>query len=109
MTYREYAEKNLEAMLKKAPSAQDMRDVALLSLWLNNQCDVKEMSALSDEGKEEAVLFPSLDLYKADRSNMSLAKLCNEIADFCKKVYASTANDEQRDIFGKMAEKISKY
>jgi hypothetical protein len=37
-----------------------------------------------------------------------LQKLCVEIADFCRAVYASTRNEQERKIYFDMLEKLNK-
>ena len=53
-------------------------------------------------------IFPALQKYKADHTKTNLQKLCVEIAEFCKSVYASTQNQEERNIYYSMLDKLSK-
>ena len=42
--------------------------------------------------------FPALQKYKSEHSTENLQKLCAEIKAFCKAVYASTGNEEERNV-----------
>jgi hypothetical protein len=53
-------------------------------------------------------LFPALHKYKVDHSIDNLQKLCVEVVDFCKAIYASTQNQEERDIYQKIFSRILK-
>lgn len=52
-------------------------------------------------------IFPALHKYKISHSTENLQKLCVEIAEFCRAVYASTRNDEERRIYKDMLEKLN--
>ena len=43
-------------------------------------------------------LFPALQKYKSEHNTANLQKLCAEIKAFCKAVYASTENEEERNV-----------
>lgn len=53
-------------------------------------------------------LFPALHKYKVDHNIDNLQKLCVEVVDFCKVIYASTQNQEERDIYQKIFSRIVK-
>ncbi len=53
---------------------------------------------LTEEYKEVVGIIPSLHKYKADHNIINLQKLCVEIADFCRAVYSSTQNEQERKI-----------
>lgn len=53
-------------------------------------------------------IFPALQKYKEEHSKANLQKLCVEIAEFCRSVYASTQNEEERKIYRSMIEKLNK-
>jgi hypothetical protein len=57
---------------------------------------------------ELADLFPALEKYKTEHNTVNLQKLCVEIAEFCKSVYASTENQEERKVFFAMLDKLRK-
>ena len=52
-------------------------------------------------------IFPALHKYKIEHSTDNLQKLCVEIADFCRAVYASTSSPKEREIFTKMIYKLT--
>ena len=63
---------------------------------------------LTTEYREAIDIFPALHKYKTEHSTDNLKKLCVEIADFCRSVYASTTSPQERQIFNAMLDKISK-
>ena len=65
---------------------------------------VKEMH--NDEYKEVVDIFPALKKYKDEHNVDNLKKLCVEIADFCKAVYASTTNEDERTAYRQILSKI---
>ena len=68
-----------------------------------------EMQELENQKKvysEIASIFPALQKYKAEHTKTNLQKLCVEIAEFCKSVYASTQNQEERNIYYSMLDKL---
>lgn len=60
------------------------------------------------EYKEAMDIFPALHKYQTEHSSVNLQKLCVEIAEFCRAVYASTQNENERDIYFGMLEKLKK-
>ena len=60
------------------------------------------------EYKEAMDIFPALHKYQAEHNSVNLQKLCVEIAEFCRAVYASTQNENERDIYYGMLEKLQK-
>ena len=63
---------------------------------------------LTEEYKEVVSIIPSLHKYKANHNITNLQKLCVEIADFCRAVYASTQNEQERNVYRSMVEKLNK-
>lgn len=63
---------------------------------------------LDVEYLEAADLFPALYKYKSEHTTANFQKLCIEIEDFCNTVYASTHNQQERDIFRGMLERVKK-
>lgn len=63
---------------------------------------------LTKEYKEVVSIFPALHKYKADHNITNLQKLCVEIADFCRAVYSSTKNEQERNIYYNMLDKLNK-
>ena len=51
-------------------------------------------------------LFPALQKYKTEHSTANLQKLCAEIKQFCKAVYASTENEEERNLYMLMVDNL---
>ena len=73
-----------------------------------NQQEMQELENQKKVYSEIASIFPALQKYKADHTKTNLQKLCVEIAEFCKSVYASTQNQEERNIYYSMLDKLSK-
>ena len=63
---------------------------------------------LTDEYKEAIDIIPALHKYKSDHNITNLQKLCVEIADFCRAVYSSTQNEQERNIYYNMLDKLMK-
>ena len=61
---------------------------------------------LTTEYREAIDIFPALHKYKYEHTTENLKKLCVEIADFCKSVYASTQSESERKIFHNVLDKI---
>lgn len=61
-----------------------------------------------DEYSEIADIFPALQKYKDEHNTANLQKLCVEISEFCRSVYASTRNETERKIYRTMLEKLNK-
>ena len=53
-------------------------------------------------------IFPALHKYKISHNTENLQKLCVEIAQFCRAVYAGTQNEAERKIYYDMLEKLNK-
>ena len=56
----------------------------------------------------ELDIFPALQKYKDEHSTANLQKLMVEILEFCRSVYASTRNEQERKIYRSMIEKLNK-
>ena len=63
---------------------------------------------LTTEYREAIDIFPALHKYKYEHTTDNLKKLCVEIAEFCRSVYASTTNEQERKIYYNMLEKLNK-
>lgn len=63
---------------------------------------------LTTEYREAIDIFPALHKYKISHNTENLQKLCVEIAQFCRAVYASTQNEQERRIYFDMLEKLNK-
>lgn len=56
----------------------------------------------------ELDIFPALKKYKDEHNTANLQKLMVEILEFCRSVYASTQNEEERKIYHNFIEKLNK-
>lgn len=63
---------------------------------------------LTMEYREAVDIFPALHKYKISHNIDNLKKLCVEIADFCRAIYASTQNEQERNIYFDMLDKLNK-
>lgn len=63
---------------------------------------------LTIEYREAIDIFPALHKYKYEHTTDNLQKLCVEIAQFCRAVYASTQNERERNIYFSMIDKLNK-
>lgn len=63
---------------------------------------------LTVEFREAVSIFPALHKYKYEHTADNLKKLCVEIAQFCRAVYSSTRNEQERKIYFDMLEKLNK-
>ena len=63
---------------------------------------------LTIEYREAIDIFPALHKYKILHNADNLKKLCVEISDFCRAVYASTQNESERNIYFGMLDKLNK-
>ncbi len=66
------------------------------------------LAQIQDEYTEAIDIFPALHKYKGEHNTSNLQKLCVEISEFCRAVYASTQNDEERQIYSDMIRKLNK-
>lgn len=73
-----------------------------------NSQKMQEIENQKNIYSEIASIFPSLQKYKAEHTKTNLQKLCVEIAEFCKSVYASTQNQEEREVYYSMLDKLKK-
>lgn len=63
---------------------------------------------LTAEYREAVDIFPALHKYKISHNTANLQKLCVEISEFCRSVYASTRSEAERNIYYNMLEKLNK-
>ena len=63
---------------------------------------------LTAEYREAIDIFPALHKYKTKHTTDNLKKLCVEIAQFCRAVYSSTQNEQERNIYFAMLDKLNK-
>jgi hypothetical protein len=62
---------------------------------------------LQEEFKWAVGIFPALHKYKIEHNTDNLQKLCVEVLDFCRAIYSSTQNDNERNIYKRVLGKIS--
>ena len=62
---------------------------------------------LTTEYREAIDIFPALHKYKISHTTENLQKLCVEVLDFCRAIYSSTQNDNERNIYKRVLGKIS--
>ena len=70
--------------------------------------DKPTLEQIKKEYSEIVGIFPALHKYKTEHNADNLKKLCVEIAQFCRSVYASTTNEQERKIYFDMLEKLNK-
>ena len=63
---------------------------------------------LTTEYREAIDIFPALHKYKTEHNADNLKKLCVEVSDFCRAIYASTQNEKERNIYFNMLDKLNK-
>ena len=63
---------------------------------------------LTVEFMEAVSVFPALHKYKKEHNTVNLQKLCAEISEFCRAIYASTQNDAERQVYYEMLLKLNK-
>ena len=63
---------------------------------------------LSIEYREAIDIFPALHKYKTEHSTDNFQKLCVEVSQFCRAIYASTQNEAERRIYFDMLDKLHK-
>ena len=73
-----------------------------------NQQETQELEKQKRIYGEIESIFPALQKYKTEHTKTNLQKLCVEIAEFCKSVYASTQNQEEREVFFDCLAKLDK-
>ena len=86
---------------KKSLSDEDMRVLTDDIQKLKTQANDRQLTELYD-------LLPALKKYIEDHNAVNLHKLCVEIVEFCRAVYASTTNDEERTVYDNMISKLNK-
>lgn len=70
--------------------------------------DKPTLEQIKDEYSEIVSLFPALHKYKTEHNTDNLKKLCVEVADFCRAIYASTTSEQERKIYFDMLDKLKK-
>ena len=70
--------------------------------------DTPTPTQIENEYRGIVEIFPALHKYKTKHSKENLQKLCVEIVDFCRAVYSSTQNEQERNIYYAMLDKLNK-
>lgn len=78
------------------------------SMYMDKFEDKVTPVQLTTEYREAIDIFPALHKYKTAHNTDNLKKLCVEIFEFCRAVYASTQNESERKIYRSMIEKLNK-
>ena len=79
------------------------------SMYMDKFEDKPTLEQIKKEyGEMITGIFPALHKYKIEHNADNLKKLCVEIADFCRAIYASTENEQERQIFNAMLDKLNK-
>jgi hypothetical protein len=63
---------------------------------------------LTTEYREAVDIFPALHKYQSEHNTANLQKLCVEVSEFCRAIYASTQNEAERKIYFDMLKKLNK-
>ena len=70
--------------------------------------DKPTLEQIKEEYGEIVGIFPALHKYKISHNTDNLKKLCVEVAEFCRSIYASTQNEAERNIYYAMLDKLIK-
>ena len=74
----------------------------------SKQFEDSPLGKQKDAYSEIADIFPALQKYKDEHTTDNLQKLCVEIGEFCRSVYASTRNEAERNVYRRFVEKLNK-
>ena len=64
------------------------------------------LEQIEEEYKEAIDIFPSLHKYQNQHNTANLQKLCVEVVEFIRAIYASTQSNEEREILRKSLDKL---
>lgn len=113
---QQYADKHInsgraEQQWNDTPTAQNMRDIALLSLWLrfeDEECNhiTEDEDETETKTENEYNALPSYQKYKENKTADNLRELCCEIENICREIYLEAKTDEDRNIYLNMANKL---
>lgn len=122
MTFEEYAVKNICEMKAKEPTAQNMRDVALLELWLNSkQQNIGSAQTVSNTEivKETKDVLPAYFFYVESKRKYQLKEITKEkmldsfkvlneeLLDLINLIYRNTDTTEERELLKQFPQKIN--
>ena len=74
----------------------------------SKQFEDSPLGKQKDAYSEIADIFPALQKYKDEHTVQNLQKLCVEISEFCRSVYASTKSDKEREVYFSMLKKLNR-
>lgn len=77
-------------------------------MYMDKFEDAVTPNQITEEFKWAVDIFPALHKYKTEHNAVNLKKLCVEISEFCRAVYASTQNEQERNIYFSMLDKLNK-
>ena len=103
---KDIRQKISETLNKQSFGMQDVQTLALC--WGALQVFKNEVAPETNQEKELTDVFPALSLYQLEHTEVNLHKLCVEIEEFCRSVYASTRSENERTIFFGMLDKLRK-
>ena len=122
MTFEEYALKNIQEMKAREPTPQNMRDVALLELWVYSKKDDSRSTPIVSNMeivKETKEILPAYFLYTDYKKKYqlkevteekmldSLKALTNELLDLINIIYRNTDTIEERNLIKQLLSKIN--
>ena len=70
--------------------------------------DKPTLEQIKEEYGEIVSIFPALHKYKTEHNAINLQKLCVEMSNFFRAIYASTENEKERNIIRSTIDKLSK-
>ena len=68
----------------------------------------EQSQVYTNQAKELREIFPALSKYQQEHNIDNLQNICVEAVQFCNSIFASTRNEEERNIYRKIFEKLSK-
>lgn len=76
-------------------------------LWYNSQFEtvIETTETIFEDVAQESAEGSK---YQSEHNTTNLQKLCVEVADFCRAIYSSTQNEEERNIYYVMLDKLNK-
>lgn len=122
MTFEDYALKNIQEMKTREPTPQNMRDIALLELWLvskEKEGKVSPEIITSQIAKETKDILPAYFTYVETKRKYqtkdvtkekmldSFKTLSEELKDLFKLIYRNTDTSEERQILNNLISEIN--
>lgn len=122
MTFEEYAIKNIREMKTHEPTPQNIRDVALLELWLvskEKEGNLPTEIKTSQIAKETKDILPAYFTYIETKRKFqtkdttkekmldSFKTLSDELKDLFRLIYRNTDTPEEREILNELISKIN--